>query len=470
MEKAYVGLIGLAVMGQNLVMNMANHGYRVAVYNRTAEKTRAFMQNVAKGADIIPGYTMKEFVDSLEKPRRIMIMVKAGHPVDAVIDELLTLVEQGDIIMDCGNSFFGDTIRREKTLSEKGLLYMGIGVSGGEEGALKGPSIMPGGSAAAWKLVGTLLEDISAKVEGDACCDYIGPDGAGHFVKTVHNGIEYGDMQLISESYGLMKKLLGMSAGQMQQVFAGWNKGKLDSYLIEITADILGHKDEFTDKPLVDMILDAAGQKGTGMWTSQQALQFGVAAPTIAEAVFARCASAVKDQRVQAARLIQGDVERFTGDAAAFIADIGEALYAAKICSYAQGFDLLKTASRENGWDLKLGDIAMLWRGGCIIRARFLHLIKQAYDQQGDLENLLVAPVFRAELEKAQKAWRRVISTAALCGVPVPCLSSALSYFDSYRAAWLPANLIQAQRDYFGAHTYQRLDCEGVFHTKWIEE
>ncbi|MDD3243202.1 MAG: NADP-dependent phosphogluconate dehydrogenase [Eubacteriales bacterium] len=470
MKKANAGLIGLAVMGQNLVMNMANHGYRVAVYNRTAAKTRAFLEETAAGKDLVPAYTVQEFVAALEKPRRILIMVKAGAPVDAVIDELLPYVEAGDVILDCGNSFFADTVRREKSLAQRGLRFMGVGVSGGEEGALKGPSIMPGGSPEAWALVGDLLRDISAKVGGDACCDYIGPDGAGHFVKTVHNGIEYGDMQLISETYWLMHELLGMDAAQMQQVFAGWNKGRLDSYLIEITTDILGRTDELTGRPLVDMILDAAGQKGTGMWTSQQALQFGVAAPTIAEAVFARCASAVKPQRVAAARAIRGETERFCGDGQALLADLEQALYAAKICSYAQGFDLLKTASHENNWALKLGDIAMLWRGGCIIRAQFLHLIKQAYDENPALENLMMAPVFRSELEKAQKAWRRVVSQAALCGVPAPCLSSALSYFDSYRSERLPANMIQAQRDYFGAHTYLRTDREGVFHTKWTEE
>jgi 6-phosphogluconate dehydrogenase len=470
MEKADIGLVGLAVMGQNLALNMQRHGYRVAVYNRTWEKTVEFMQGPARGLDFLPQGSPVELVLSLKSPRRVMLMVKAGGAVDAMIDSLVPLLEPGDVIIDGGNSYFEDTVRREKALAAKGLRFIGAGVSGGEEGALNGPSIMPGCSKEAWLAVGRVLTDISAKVDGAPCCAWIGPDGAGHFVKMVHNGIEYADMQMIAESYYLMRELLGMSAAEMQAVFRLWNGGVLDSYLIEITGDILGNIDGKTGRPLVDMILDEAGQKGTGKWTSQKALETGTPAPTVAEAVFARCISAVKNERMAASGQFTAQVEKPEFDRYAFIDDIGRALYAAKICAYAQGFALIRAASEDRKWNLKPGEIAMLWRGGCIIRASFLHLIKEAYDENPLLPNLMLAPVFRKELEDAQQSWRRVVASAALAGVPVPCLSSALCYFDSYRASSLPANLIQAQRDYFGAHTYRRTDTPGDFHTNWEKD
>jgi len=472
MAKADIGLIGLAVMGQNLVLNMESKGYCVAVYNRTAERTREFIDGPAKGKErIIPAYTLEEFVASLSRPRKVMIMVKAGKPVDDVIDSLVPLLDEGDIVIDGGNSYFKDTIRRTEQLVQKGILYMGVGVSGGEEGALKGPSIMPGGSYEAWKQVGKILRDIAAKVgDGIPCCDYVGPDGAGHYVKMVHNGIEYGDMQLISEAYFLMKELLGLSAPEMQPIFQKWNEGELNSYLIEITADILGRIDEETGLPMVDVILDRAGQKGTGKWTSQDALDLGVAIPTITEAVFARCISAIKEERVAASKVLKGPQAKFDGDREQLIEDIGRALYASKICSYAQGFALLKQASETYNWNLKLGDIALLWRGGCIIRAQFLERIKEAYTRNPSLANLLLDPYFKEVVEKAQDSWRRVVSLAVQYGIPVPCFSSALFYYDSYRRDKLPANLIQAQRDYFGAHTYERVDREGTFHTDWLSK
>lgn len=468
--KSDIGLIGLAVMGQNLVLNMESKGYRVSVYNRTEQKTQEFMEGPAAGKDrIVAYYTLEDFVASLEKPRKIMLMVKAGQPVDIFIDKLLPLLDKGDIIIDGGNSYFKDTIRRTKELNEKGILYLGTGISGGEEGALKGPSIMPGGNKEAWEQVGKILIDISAKVNGEVpCCDYIGPDGAGHYVKMTHNGIEYGDMQLISEAYFLMKELLGMTAAEMQQVFARWNKGELNSYLIEITADILGRVDEETGKPIVDVILDRAGQKGTGKWTSQEALELGVAAPTIADAVFARCMSAIKEERVEASKILNGPKIKYEGDREQLIEDIGKALYASKICSYAQGFQLLSEASKVYNWDLKLGDIALLWREGCIIRAQFLGKIKEAYDRDKNLKNLMLDPYFKNVLDEAQEGWRRVVSLAVQHGIPVSSFSSALAYYDSYRRDRLPANLIQAQRDYFGAHTYERVDKEGSFHTEWL--
>ncbi|MDN5276189.1 MAG: 6-phosphogluconate dehydrogenase [Clostridiales bacterium] len=472
MAKADIGLIGLAVMGQNLVLNMESKGYCVAVYNRTAERTREFIDGPAKGKErIIPAYTLEEFVASLSRPRKVMIMVKAGKPVDDVINSLVPLLDEGDIVIDGGNSYFKDTIRRTEQLVQKGILYMGVGVSGGEEGALKGPSIMPGGSYEAWKQVGKILRDIAAKVgDGIPCCDYVGPDGAGHYVKMVHNGIEYGDMQLISEAYFLMKELLGLSAPEMQPIFQKWNEGELNSYLIEITADILGRIDEETGLPMVDVILDRAGQKGTGKWTSQDALDLGVAIPTITEAVFARCISAIKEERVAASKVLKGPQAKFDGDREQLIEDIGRALYASKICSYAQGFALLKQASETYNWNLKLGDIALLWRGGCIIRAQFLERIKEAYTRNPSLANLLLDPYFKEVVEKAQDSWRRVVSLAVQYGIPVPCFSSALFYYDSYRRDKLPANLIQAQRDYFGAHTYERVDREGTFHTDWLSK
>lgn len=471
MGKSDIGLIGLAVMGQNLVLNMENKGYSVSVYNRTPEKTEEFMEDSAKGKEIIATYSIKDFIDSLKRPRKVMIMVKAGGPVDGVIDQLLPLLDKGDIIIDGGNSYFEDTVRRSRALEGKGILFLGVGVSGGEEGALRGPSIMPGGSKEAWEQVKDILIDISAKVDGSSCCNYIGPDGAGHYVKTVHNGIEYGDMQLISEAYFLMEELLGLNPLQMREVFTRWNEGELDSYLIEITADILGRADEETGKPIVDIILDRAGQKGTGKWTSQSALELGVAAPTIVEAVFARCMSAMKEERVAASKVLSGPCIadcQFDGDKDQFIEDIGKALYASKICSYAQGFDLLAKASKEYEWDLDLGSIALLWRGGCIIRAQFLNDIKEAYDRNRELNNLLLDDYFRAAVEEAQAGWRRVVAAAAKYGIPVPSFSSALAYYDSYRRDRLPANLIQAQRDYFGAHTYERVDKEGNFHTDWL--
>ena len=469
MKKADIGLIGLAVMGQNLVLNMESHGYTVAVYNRSPERTDHFMATTAKGKNIIPAHELESFIAALDKPRKVMIMVQAGKAVDAVIEQLLTFLEPGDVVIDGGNSFFKDTIRRSQYLEEKGIHFLGAGVSGGEEGALKGPSIMPGGSKEAWALAGKILVDISAKVAGGTpCCGYIGENGSGHYVKVTHNGIEYGDMQLICEAYFLLKELLGMSYPEMQKTFAEWNKGDLDSYLIEITADILSKTDSETGKPMAEIILDRAGQKGTGKWTSQEALDLGVAAPTIAEAVFARCLSAQKDARVAASKAIRGSALQFEGDKASFVEDIRLALYASKICSYAQGFDLLKEASKAYGWSLNMGEIALMWRGGCIIRARFLERIKEAYDRNPNLENLMMDPYFEDILFKAQAGWRRVVAQAALMGIPAPSFASALSYFDGYRRESLPANLLQAQRDYFGAHTYERTDKPGSFHTEWL--
>lgn len=473
--KSDIGLIGLAVMGQNLVLNMENKGYRVSVYNRTGKTTEEFIEGTAKGKErIIPTYTLEELVESLEKPRKIMLMVKAGYPVDAVISNLVPLLEEGDIIIDGGNSFFKDTIRRATELSRKGILYLGAGVSGGEEGALKGPSIMPGGSKEAWEQTKHILMDISAKVDGNIpCCDYIGPDGAGHYVKMTHNGIEYGDMQLISEAYYLMKELLDMPASEIQEIFEEWNKGELNSYLIEITADILSRVDEETGAPLVDVILDRAGNKGTGKWTSQEALELGVVAPTIVDAVFARYLSAIKEERVEASKVLKGPEPHFDGTAAErkqLIQDIGRALYASKICSYAQGFQLMDQASKAYKWDLKLGDIALLWREGCIIRAQFLNKIKEAYDKNPNLKNLMLDPYFKEVLDRAQDGWRRVVSLAIINGIPLSSFSSALAYFDGYRRENLSANMIQAQRDYFGAHTYERVDKEGIFHTDWMNK
>jgi 6-phosphogluconate dehydrogenase len=466
---ADIGVIGLAVMGQNLARNMESKGYTVAVYNRSAEKTRELVEGPGKGGKFIAAEALPQFVASLSRPRKIMIMVKAGKPVDEMIDQLLPLLEKGDLLIDGGNSWFADTIRRAKAVEEKGILYLGAGVSGGEEGALKGPSIMPGGHREAYDAAGGILRDIAAKVDGEPCCTYIGADGAGHYVKMVHNGIEYGDMQLISEAYFIMKNMLGMSYSKMSDLFGRWNKGDLDSFLIEITADILSRSDPETGQPIVEVILDRAAQKGTGKWTTQSALDLGVAAPTIAEAVFARCISAMKSERVDASRLIHGPAERFSGDINEFATAVHDALYASKICSYAQGFSILAAAAAEQKWSLNFGEIAMIWRGGCIIRAKFLSRIKQAYDRDPSLANLLLDPYFRQTVENAQRKWRRVVAAAATYGVPVPAFSSALSYFDSYRTERLPANLIQAQRDYFGAHTYERTDRPGTFHTDWLE-
>jgi 6-phosphogluconate dehydrogenase len=467
---ADIGVIGLAVMGQNLARNIESRGRTVAVYNRSAARTRELMEGPGKGKRLIPADTLPQLVESLSRPRKILIMVQAGKPVDEVIGQLLPLLEAGDLLIDGGNSWYADTVRRAKEVEEKGVLYLGAGVSGGEEGALHGPSIMPGGHREAYDAVADILRDIAAKVDGEPCCTYIGSDGAGHYVKMVHNGIEYGDMQLISEAYSILKTMLGMSYDKMSGLFSRWNTGDLDSFLIEITADILGRTDPETGQPMVEVILDAAGQKGTGKWTTQSALDLGVTAPTIAEAVFARCMSSLKDQRVAAARIIRGPAERFTGDVNEFADAVRDALYASKICSYAQGFSILAAAAAEQKWNLNFGEIAMIWRGGCIIRAKFLGRIKQAYDRDPALANLLLDPYFRQVIEDAQRKWRRVVAAAATFGVPVPGFSSALSYFDSYRTERLPASLIQAQRDYFGAHTYQRIDRPGVFHTEWQED
>ena len=469
MAKADIGLWGLAVMGQNLVLNMESKGFTVAVFNRTTQKTKDFAEGRAEGKNIIAALQVKDFINSLKLPRKVMLMVKAGKPVDMVIEQILPYLKKGDLIIDGGNSHFSDTIRRCNQLKEKGLLYIGTGISGGEEGALKGPSIMPGGSKEAYAAIEPIFTRIAAQVNGASCCTYIADDGAGHFVKMVHNGIEYADMQLICEAYHLMKNALGMTTDEMHDVFTDWNKGDLDSYLIQITADILSKKDSETGKPLVEMILDKAGQKGTGVWTSQSALALGIAAPTIAEAVFARRISAIKDERVAASKKLSGPDGKYTGDKENFIKAIHDALYASKICSYAQGFALMAAAAKEYNWNLNLGQIAMIWRGGCIIRAHFLNRIKQAYDRKADLTNLLLAPYFKQIVENAQQNWRRVVSTTAELGIPVPAFSSALNYFDSYRTEQLSANLIQAQRDYFGAHTYERIDKEGTFHTDWLK-
>lgn len=466
---ADIGLIGLAVMGENLVMNMESKGFTVAVFNRTTSKVENFVNGRAKGKNIIGTYSLEELVQSLKKPRRIMMMVKAGSAVDSLIDQLLPLLEEGDILIDGGNSHFPDTIRRCKYVESKGMLYIGTGVSGGEEGALKGPSMMPGGSPAAWPHVKPIFQAICAKVEdGTPCCDWVGEDGAGHFVKMVHNGIEYGDMQLICEAYQLMRDGLGMSADEMHEVFAQWNKTELDSYLIEITRDILAYKD--TDgKPIVDKILDTAGQKGTGKWTGMAALDEGVPLTLIGEAVFARCLSAMKSERVEASQLFPAADHAITCDKAAFIEDIRKALYASKIISYAQGYTLMRAAAKNYGWNLNYGGIALMWRGGCIIRSVFLGKIKEAYDRDPQLSNLLLDPYFKNTIQGLIPAWRNVVSEAVKHGIPMPAFSSALSYFDGYTTEKLPANLLQAQRDYFGAHTYERLDAPRgeFFHTNW---
>lgn len=470
MSKQQIGVIGLAVMGKNLAMNIESRGYSVSVYNRSREKTDEMIQEV-QGKNIVGTYTLEEFVNSLESPRKILLMVKAGGATDATIDQLKPLLDKGDIVIDGGNTFFVDTQRRNKELSELGIHFIGTGVSGGEEGALKGPSIMPGGQKEAYELVAPIFEAISAKVNGEPCTTYIGPDGAGHYVKMVHNGIEYGDMQLISESYFLLKNVLGLDAAELHSVFAEWNKGELDSYLIEITADIFTKMDDETGKPLVDLILDTAGQKGTGKWTSQSALDLGVPLPIITESVFARFISAMKDERVHASKLLRGpETREFTGDKEAFIESVRKALYMSKICSYAQGFAQMRAASEEYNWDLSYGEIAMIFRGGCIIRAQFLQKIKEAYDREAGLKNLLLDPYFKEIVESYQQALREIISVSVQNGIPVPCFSAALSYYDSYRLETLPANLLQAQRDYFGAHTYQRIDKEGIFHTEWMEK
>ncbi|MCY8167857.1 NADP-dependent phosphogluconate dehydrogenase [Bacillus spizizenii] len=469
MSKQQIGVIGLAVMGKNLALNIESRGFSVSVYNRSSSKTEEFLQE-AKGKNVVGTYSIEEFVQSLETPRKILLMVKAGTATDATIQSLLPHLEKDDILIDGGNTYYKDTQRRNKELAESGIHFIGTGVSGGEEGALKGPSIMPGGQKEAHELVKPILEAISAKVDGEPCTTYIGPDGAGHYVKMVHNGIEYGDMQLISESYFILKQVLGLSADELHEVFAEWNKGELDSYLIEITADIFTKKDEETGKPLVDVILDKAGQKGTGKWTSQSALDLGVPLPIITESVFSRFISAMKEERVKASGLLSGpDVKPVTENKEELIEAVRKALFMSKICSYAQGFAQMKAASEEYNWDLKYGEIAMIFRGGCIIRAAFLQKIKEAYDREPELDNLLLDSYFKNIVESYQGALRQVISLAVAQGVPVPSFSSALAYYDSYRTAVLPANLIQAQRDYFGAHTYERTDKEGIFHTEWMK-
>ena len=486
-----IGLIGLAVMGQNLALNIADHGFRISVFNRTTEKTDVFVaENPNTPGGLVGTRTLEEFVKSLAKPRKAVILVQAGKATDAVIDSLVPLFEAGDIIIDGGNAKWTDTIRREKDLAAKGLRFIGSGVSGGEEGARFGPSLMPGGDPAAYASLKPIWEAVAAKVhpktgrplEGAApgkpvqggvpCCTYIGPDGAGHYVKMVHNGIEYGDMQMICEAYDLMKKVLGMSAPEIGKVFAKWNKGMLDSFLIEITADILQQKDPETGQPFVDIVLDTAGQKGTGKWTSVNALDMGVPAPTVAEAVFSRCLSAVKEERVAASKKLQGPNKKFKGNKAAFIRAIHDALYCSKICSYAQGFQLMREAQKEYKWTLNFGEIAQIWRGGCIIRAAFLQKITNAFARKGDLANLLLDPYFRSTVQKAQNNWRKVVGAAVELGVPIPTFGSALSYYDGYRSARLPANLLQGQRDFFGAHTYERTDKpRGKFyHLDWPEK
>lgn len=470
MEKSDIGLIGLAVMGENLVLNMESKGFRVSVYNRTVEKVDKFVQGRGKDKNIFGARSLEEFVSSLKSPRKVFLMVKAGQAVDDFIEKLIPVLDPGDVIIDGGNTHFPDTARRTAYVESKGLLYIGTGVSGGEEGALKGPSMMPGGSPAAWPLVKPIFQGICAKVEnGQPCCDWVGEGGAGHFVKMVHNGIEYGDIQLICECYHIMKELLGMSNEEMHETFAEWNKGDLDSYLVEITRDILAKKDE-DGNYVLDYILDTAGQKGTGKWTAISALDAGVPLTLIGESVFARCLSAQKEERVAASKILQGPAPaKFTGDRKAFLEDLRKALFAAKVVSYAQGYALMKAAAKEYGWNLNYGGIALMWRGGCIIRSVFLGKIKEAFDNNPDIANILLDPYFSGKLAEAHSGWRNVLAQAIVNGVPAPCLSAALEYYDGYRCERLPANLLQAQRDFFGAHTYERTDMPRgqFFHTNW---
>ncbi len=466
MSQCDIGLIGLAVMGQNLVLNMDDHGFSVAVYNRTAARTEEFMAKHAQGRRIVATYELKDLVAALKRPRRIMLMVKAGPPVDAFIEQLVPLLEPGDIIIDGGNSYFKDTERRHDALAAQGIHFLGVGISGGEEGARHGPSIMPGGPREAYEHVQSIFEAIAAKVDGEPCVTYIGPRGAGHYVKMVHNGIEYGDMQLIAEAYDILRRGAGLPIETVQAIFARWNQGVLSSYLIEITADILAKRDDITGKPLVDVILDVAEQKGTGLWTTKEALDLMVPTPTINAAVEMRIMSMYKAERVRASRLLGAPTEQwFAGDRTADIVE--DALYAAKICSYAQGFALLRKASDTYGYNMNFGEIARIWRGGCIIRARFLDDIRAAFAQEPELPNLLVAPFFREALNSRHTALRRTVQMGTAMGIPVPAMGASLAYYDAYRTDYLPANLIQAQRDYFGAHTYRRIDMEGTFHTEW---
>ena len=465
-----IGLVGLAVMGENLALNMESKGFHVSVYNRTVEKVDRFMEGRGKGLNFYGAHSLEDFISSLKSPRKVFLMVKAGKPVDDFIEKLIPLLDKGDIIIDGGNTHFPDTARRTEYVESKGLLYIGTGVSGGEEGALKGPSMMPGGSPAAWPFVKPIFQGISAKVaDGTPCCDWVGQGGAGHFVKMVHNGIEYGDIQLICECYQIMKDILGMTNEEMHQTFAEWNRGDLDSYLVEITRDILAKKDQ-EGKYVLDYILDTAGQKGTGKWTAISALDLGEPLTLISESVYARCLSALKGERVVASKVLEGpNPVRFTGDRKAFLEDLRKALFASKVVSYAQGYSLMRAAAKEYGWDLNYGGIALLWRGGCIIRSVFLGKIKEAFDNDPALANILLDPYFKEKLADAQQGWRNVVAQAIVNGVPAPCMSAALEYYDGYRTERLPANLLQAQRDYFGAHTYERTDRPRgeFFHTNW---
>lgn len=468
-EQADIGLIGLAVMGQNLVLNMNDHGYTVAVYNRTTEKVDRFLANEAQGTKVIGTHSVEDLIATLKRPRRVMLMIQAGAAVDKVIEHLVPHLDKGDIIIDGGNSNFADSMRRTKALEEKGLLFVGTGISGGEEGARHGPSIMPGGSPEAWEHIQSIFQDVAAKVDdGTPCCDWVGENGAGHFVKMVHNGIEYGDMQLICEAYHLMSSVLGMNEDEMSAIFREWNQGELKSYLIEITGDILAYNDD-DGEPMVRKILDTAGQKGTGKWTAVTALEEGTPLTLIGEAVFARFLSALKDQRVAASEVLEGPATTFDGDRQSFIDDLKEALYAAKIISYTQGYMLMQAAAHAYDWNLNYGGVALMWREGCIIRSVFLEKIKDAYDTNPDLQNLLLDDYFKSAIHNAQAAWRRVVAVAVQHGIPVPAMSSALSFYDGYRHDRLPANLLQAQRDYFGAHTYERVDKPRgeFFHTNW---
>jgi 6-phosphogluconate dehydrogenase len=470
--KSRIGVLGLAVMGQNLARNIARHGIPVAVYNRTTERTEQFAKDFGHEGPITPTRTVEEFVQAIAKPRAMILMVQAGPAVDAVMKDLMRYLDPGDILIDGGNSLFQDTRRRAKEVEAAGFRFIGTGVSGGEEGALLGPSIMPGGSEQAYREVEDIFTTIAAQVDGTPCCAYIGADGAGHYVKMVHNGIEYADMQMIAESYDLLKQALGLGAPELAEIFARWNEGDLNSYLIEITADVLRKQDAATGQPLVDVILDEAAQKGTGKWTSQSALDLGSPVTAITEAVFARFLSALKQERVAASQVLSGPEGRLTtgDDGRQLIDDVRDALYASKVVAYAQGFQQLQAAAQEYGWNLNLGEIATIWRGGCIIRARFLDRIKEAYDETPNLQNLLLAPYFNDAVGRGQDAWRRVLKLAIDLGVPVPAFSSALAYYDGYRRARVPANLLQGLRDYFGAHTYHRIDRPGTFHTRWAQD
>jgi 6-phosphogluconate dehydrogenase len=469
MDKQQFGVIGIGVMGKNLALNVESRGLSVSVYDRCGTTTDELLIE-AKEKNIVGTYSIEEFVNSLEIPRKILIMIKAGKPVDDSIEELIPYISKGDILIDGGNSFFMDTIRRSKKLEDLGFKFIGTGVSGGEEGALKGPAIMPGGQIDAYKIIQPIFTAIAAKVDGEPCCTYIGSNGAGHYVKMVHNGIEYADMQLICEAYALLKGVLGLSNEKLHDIFKEWNKGELDSYLMEITSEIFAQKDNESGKHMVDIILDSAGQKGTGKWTSQSALDLAVPIPTITEAVFARCISALKDERTYASNILKGPDTLFEGDVNEFVESVRRALYTSKICSYAQGFALMKAAAEEYNWDLQYGEIAKIFRGGCIIRAQFLNKINEAYKNDANIKNLMLDSYFKNILHSYQKDWRKVVSTAVNLGVPVPGFSSALMYYDSYRSANLPANLLQAQRDYFGAHTFERTDKEGIFHHEWVTD